>query len=83
MPHPGVGPDAPRTNEDGTTEEADRLRHAYYQWVPMVLVLQAVIYYFPSWLWDRIDKKFFSQAICDLDKIHIGSVEDQVRYPLR
>ncbi|XP_063605985.1 innexin inx2-like [Penaeus indicus] len=79
VPHPGVGPDAPRTNEDGTTEEPDRLRHAYYQWVPMVLVLQAVIYYFPSWLWDKIDKKFFSQAICDLDKIHIGSIEDKLK----
>lgn len=73
-PHPGVGPDAPKINEDGEKEEVDNRRHAYYQWVPMVLMLQAVIFYFPIWLWARVDKGFFKAAICSLDKIHVSDV---------
>jgi len=74
-PHPGVGPDAP--GPDG--EKPDMTRHAYYQWVSMVLFLQGMLYYIPGWLWKIWDRGFFGQVIVDLDKIHIGSIEDKVK----
>lgn len=69
-PHPGVGPII-RPLPHGGSEEGERIVHAYYQWVPMVLSLQAVIYYFPIWLWHTFDRGFFEAIICHLDKVHI------------
>lgn len=77
--HPGVGPNAPQINAFGEKEEPDNRRHAYYQWVPMVLVLQAVAFYLPIWLWNRVDKGFFSSALCSLDKIHISDVTPNIK----
>ncbi|XP_052866753.1 innexin inx7 [Anopheles cruzii] len=42
LPHPGVGP---MYSEDPTK------RHAYYQWVPFVLFLQALTFYAPHKIW--------------------------------
>ena len=33
------------------TEEAEEIRHAWYQWVCFVLFLQAIMCYFPHYLW--------------------------------
>lgn len=81
--HPGVGPLQVAKTIDGVKEDADLRRHAYYQWVPMVLVLQAVIYYFPLWLWDKIDKGFFEAALCQLDKVHISDVTKNIESSAR
>jgi hypothetical protein len=43
VPHPGVGPYV--ENEDNVK------RHAYYQWVPFVLFLQALMFYVPHCYW--------------------------------
>ena len=76
--HPGVGPIRVPPTEEGKTGEGETRVHAYYQWVPMVLVLQAVIYYFPIWLWKRVDRGFFKAIICDLDKVHINDYTKEV-----
>lgn len=46
-------------------DEEGRTRHAYYQWVPFVLFLQGVLFYFPHWLW-----KIFEDR--KMDKITAG-----------
>ncbi|KAG0712606.1 Innexin inx2 [Chionoecetes opilio] len=78
-PHPGVGPVHTQTSPEGEPVEGERRVHAYYQWVPMVLVLQAVAYYFPIWAWKRIDRGFFETIICQLDKVHIGEVTQNIQ----
>ncbi|KAK4309437.1 hypothetical protein Pmani_018934 [Petrolisthes manimaculis] len=84
--HPGVGPitrphpDHQTGDRDSTTTapEDDLRRHAYYQWVPMVLFLQAAVFYFPIWIWNLIDKGYFQAALCGLDKVHIGDYSKEI-----
>lgn len=61
--HPGVGP----SNTQDATEGLQR--HAYYQWVPFVLMFQMVIYYLPVYLWQMVDLGFFDAITLDLDKV--------------
>ncbi|CAL4108314.1 unnamed protein product [Meganyctiphanes norvegica] len=83
-PHPGVGPSIGKQeceDDDEDCETGDNMkRHAYYQWVPLVLMIQIAIYMFPKWFWDNLmDKEqFFESIICDLDKVSSGSIEDKV-----
>ncbi|CAO1416601.1 unnamed protein product [Diamesa serratosioi] len=42
LPHPGIGPMYP---------DEPIKRHAYYQWVPFVLFLQAIAFYLPHLFW--------------------------------
>lgn len=43
LPHPGIG-----TFVEG---EDDIVYHAYYQWVPFVLFVQAISFYIPHFIW--------------------------------
>jgi len=52
--HPGVGPHSSSPTDPNlvsVTEEGDEIRHAWYQWVFFVLLFQAVLCYFPHFLW--------------------------------
>ncbi|KAF2349693.1 Innexin, partial [Trinorchestia longiramus] len=68
-PYPGLGPmPAP----DGGGEDPLK-RHAYYQWVPMMLAIQTAVLMFPHWLWkNAIDRTKFKSILSGLDKLHLN-----------
>ena len=58
----GIAPDVgPVKCED----EEPRKYHAYYQWVPFVLLLQGILFYTPHFLWKELEGR-------ELDKITKG-----------
>lgn len=57
--YPGVGP--------GEMDDDNMTKHAYYQWVPMVLVMQVAVLYFPRWFWKNFDKDRFKNVLGDAD----------------
>lgn len=50
LAHPGIGP----MNADEPVQH-----HAYYQWVPFVLFIQAITFFMPHILWRSWEGKFF------------------------
>ena len=46
-PHPGI------VNDEG--RQGDKKYYAYYQWVPVVLFLQAVFCFAPKYLWNSYE----------------------------
>nr|CAJ58681.1 innexin inx1 [Homarus gammarus] len=58
--YPGVG-----MHED----EDEIVYHAYYQWVPFVLVLQAIMFYVPRYLWKNMEGGLFTTILAGLDKL--------------
>ncbi|XP_068235264.1 innexin inx2-like [Palaemon carinicauda] len=69
VPHPGVGP---LVRAGGVEEEITV--HSYYQWVPFVLFLQGLFFYFPHWIWKRLEGGFFREVIQDISvKDYLGA----------
>jgi len=66
FPHPGVGP-YPDPHLVDVTEEGDEIRHAWYQWVVFVLFFQALLCYFPHFLWKSWEGGKLSLLLQDLD----------------
>ncbi|PAV62527.1 hypothetical protein WR25_00154 [Diploscapter pachys] len=60
--------------EEIPNEDSDRTKAeiGYYQWVPIVLALQAIMFYMPSWLWATLHKFSgldLTTAMTDAEKI--------------
>ncbi|XP_063868593.1 innexin inx2-like isoform X1 [Scylla paramamosain] len=55
--YPGIG---------ATTSNGEFVYHAYYQWVPFVLFLQAIMFYAPYWLWKMWEGGVVDSASTDL-----------------
>ena len=49
-------------------EEDERVYHAYYQWVPIVLTLQAIAFYAPHWIWKQLEGGRLTKIVCGLDQ---------------
>lgn len=60
FPHPGVGPwpSSSSNHELGfirKTDEGDEIRHAWYQWVYLMLGFQAILCYIPHSIWKNLE----------------------------
>ncbi|TRY75746.1 hypothetical protein TCAL_11109 [Tigriopus californicus] len=55
------------TNSDGKPHE-DCWQHQYYQWVALVLVLQAGCFYFPRYLWQIWEQGKIQSLVSGLDR---------------
>jgi hypothetical protein len=67
--HPGVGPANPDT--------AQKKYHAYYQWVPFVLLFQAILFYFPHYIWRNLESKALQKIIGELCSSDVVESEDK------
>ncbi|XP_070506516.1 innexin inx7 [Chironomus tepperi] len=71
IPHPGIGPIYP---DDEVTH------HAYYQWVPFVLFMQAIAFYLPHLFWRSWEGGKIKALVDGLQKVllsrYIRSDED-------
>lgn len=55
--------------EEAKHEKDEVISHSYYQWVGMVLFLQALCFYVPHMLWKVWEKERVKKIINDLNKI--------------
>lgn len=62
IPHPGVGP---LVDHKGINHE--KKHHKYYQWVVLVLFLQALMFYIPRYLWMAYEGGKIKMLAADLD----------------
>lgn len=70
-PYPGVGPyfeDLPDPNLMKTTKKGDEIRHAWYQWVAFVILFQALLCYFPHFLWKSWEGGKIELLLQNLDR---------------
>lgn len=68
IPYPGVGL--------GNDLSPDAIHHYYYQWVTFMLFLQAIMFYFPRYIWKSLEGGLFRIVLGGLDKF---SVDDEAK----
>lgn len=68
IPHPGVGPFLPSD---------EKKHHAYYQWVPFVLFLQAILFYVPHQIWKKLEGGKINALASGLKMVTISQYLDK------
>jgi hypothetical protein len=66
--HPGV--------ENGFDDLNRQKHYTYYQWVCFVLFFQAILCYFPKWLWETWEQNLMKTIVCGLN-IGLRSEEEK------
>ncbi|KAK8777979.1 hypothetical protein V5799_020680 [Amblyomma americanum] len=83
---PGKEAAAPGVDRHRIKDGDEVIEHAYYQWVCFVLFLQAVMFYFPRWLWRSWENGRIQSLLLELHKPLLDhdkkkrQVEDVVDY---
>ena len=71
-PYPGLG------NEF----EKEIVYHAYYQWVPVMLFAQALMFYVPRFIWKRTEGGLFHIILSGLDKPVMDESEHDTQHEI-
>ena len=69
-PHPGLGP---------FDDQAEVKHHAWYQWTPLMLFGQALLFYFPFFVWKSLEKGHMEKLVQGLKLMglwHMFNIED-------
>lgn len=75
IPYLGIGPEHKTQNDKMNKGKVvtEKLRyHAYYQWVPFVLFVQGLFFYFPHKLWKSWEGGKIKKLVEGLQKILIS-----------
>ena len=48
-------------------EKDEFVYHAYYQWVPLMLAFQAVMFYLPHYIWKQLEGRRMEKIIAGLN----------------
>ncbi|XP_040576797.1 innexin inx2 [Lepeophtheirus salmonis] len=67
--HPGV-------IAQGYDKNGNEIYHAWYQWVHIVLFIQALLCYFPHWIWESLEGGKIDMLLQGLDKETLDSPDD-------
>lgn len=65
--HKKVGVEIPAPAVDKYTPGDERIYHRYYQWVALVLFLQAILFYVPRYLWKAWEGSRIKSLVMDLN----------------
>ncbi|ODM88086.1 Innexin inx2 [Orchesella cincta] len=57
-------------------QDSPRVYHTYYQWVWLVLFLQAALFYIPYWSWKMCDRGRIKMLVSDLNMEVIMAIDD-------
>jgi len=68
--HHGVGP---------AMEDDEKIYHQYYQWVPLVLSLQAAMFYLPHWIWKQLEGGRLELIIAGLNMGDCDDTDKKIR----
>lgn len=77
--YPGVAsPTASNTGNGntGSNDAEDETYHAWYQWVSLILMLQALMCYFPHYLWKTLEGGKLAMIMKGIDGLQMKETED-------
>jgi len=74
-----VGKEVPYPGVDKRNPEDEIIHHAYYQWVWVVLLVQAIIFYLPYFIWKRTEHGLVRKLVTGLTGPVVEPVERERR----
>lgn len=76
----GLGTNIISPGVSSYVDKKDEIKyHSYYQWVPFMLFFQAIMFYFPHWLWKNWEGGKMNNITNCIRGIAIGKREERIK----